>query len=239
VKRRAFLVTLALATAASAAAWSQQPTQPVYGWLAFGPKETVRVLVCLAGKAITLERRDGDNPVGPKTRFERLSDFKDVTFPDPDGKTSYVIKGIEELGLVPALGKALIVAVEVRGPLAYHQGCTIQLARRPERAPVAHFHAPLTVVPCEKMSHDVFGTLIWKRPADLVLPKGASPSDLYVEIRNRKVERGCYVVVGTTDESGKKCLFPKEVRPVAEVEFPAAKPGGPPIRERYVLDHFC
>jgi hypothetical protein len=238
VQRRVFLLTLALAIAPCTAS-AQQSTEPVYGWLAFGPKEAVRVLVCLDGKTITLEQRAGDKPVGRKRRFERLSDCKDVTFADPDGKTSYVIKAVEQLGLVPELGKALELGVEVRGPLAYHQGAVVQLARGPERAPVAHFHAPLTMSLNEKLSHNLFRTLVWKRPADVVLRKGPAPSELFVTIRNRKLHSGCYVVVGTTDESGKKCLFPKAVRPVAEIEFPPAKPGGPVIRKRYTLDHFC
>jgi hypothetical protein len=234
--KRAFLLTLALATLAAA---PPQPRPPVYAWLAFGPKQTVRVLVCLEGKAVTLEPRAADKPVGPKKRFDRLGDCKNVTFPDPDGKTSYVIKSIDELGLVTRLGKALGVSVEVRGPLAYHQACIIQMAARPERARVAHFQAPLTIVPTEKMSADLFGALIWKRPTGLVASKGAKPLDLAVTIRNQNTQRGCYVVLCTTDETGRNCLFPKGARPVADVEFPAARPGGPPIRKRYVLDQFC
>jgi hypothetical protein len=204
-----------------------------------GDGRPVRALVCLDGKTITLEQRAGDKPVGRKRRFERLSDCKDVTFADPDDRTSYVIKAVEQLGLVPELGKALELGVEVRGPLAYHQGAVVQMARGPESAPVAHFHAPLTMSLNEKLSHNLFRTLVWKRPADIVLRKGPAPSELFVTIRNRKLHSGAHVVVGTTDESGKKCLFPRGVRPVAEVKFPPAKAGGPVIRKRYTLDHFC
>jgi hypothetical protein len=81
--------------------------------------------------------------------------------------------------------------------------------------------------------------LVWKPPADLHLVKGSEPSELHVSVRNKTPERGSYVVVVTTDETGKKCLFPDGVRPFVDVEFPPAEAGAMPVKRRYALDGFC
>jgi hypothetical protein len=69
--------------------------------------------------------------------------------------------------------------------------------------------------------------------------KGDKPPDLFVTVRNKVGERGSYVVVVTTDDTGKKCLFPEGVRPIVDVEFPPGEPGAKPVRRRYALAQFC
>jgi hypothetical protein len=45
------------------------------------------------------------------------------------------------------------------------------------------------------------------------------------------------VVVRT--HHGETSAFPKGVFPMVDIEFPSKTPGGPVVKKRYALDHFC
>jgi hypothetical protein len=215
-----------------------RPEPAFYCRLAFGPEGKVGVLVCWQGESLVLQRRSGGKQAVKTDRFARLPDCKDVTVHDPDGKTTYIIRSVEDLKLVRDLDKGLALEVEVKGPLAYRQGAFVRLARSAARAPTVRFHAPLTIGPAQNIKRTFFGILVWRTPANLALTRDA-PAELFVTIRNRSQQPDSQVVVVTSDPTGKKCLFPDKVRPVAEVEFPPGKAGGKPIRRRYTLTSFC
>ena len=50
-------------------------------------------------------------------------------------------------------------------------------------------------------------------------------------------EHGCWVVVRTHDRD--KCHFPKDVRPILDIEFAPKTPGGKSVKRRYELTGFC
>jgi hypothetical protein len=239
MRRGALLIAWVLVGQVGSDAVGQNPAQPGYCWLTFGPEAKLRVLVCLEGKSITMERRVGDKVEGVQERFPGLKDCKDVTIKDPDGKTSYVIKAVEDLGLVDTLGKGLAIEVEIKGATTFWEGARARLADQPARAPQVRFNAPLSIGVAETMRGTVHRTLVWKPPSDLALVKGDRPTELTVTIRNKDPEADSYVTVCTTDDSGAKCLFPEALRPVLDVEFPSAKVGGQPVRKQYTLDKFC
>src|SRR5262245_25158508 len=108
-----------------------QAAEPTwYAWLTFGPENKVRFLLRLEGESVTLERRDGDKSVGKPRRFASLEACKNVPVDGPDGKMSYLIKGIEDLRVVASVGKLLGIDVEVKGRVRYNQAARVQMARR-------------------------------------------------------------------------------------------------------------
>lgn len=241
MRRIALFVALCSVGAVASGSRGQEPSPPGYCWLAFGPEGTVRVLLRLDGESITLERRLGEKVGAEPERFAALKDCKGVTIRRPDSKVSYVITAVEDMDLVKELGKALAVYVEIQEPVSYRQAARVQLASRAEGAPAVHFDAVLTIGVVENMKN-ALRALSWEPPLDLALVKGAKPTELFVSVRNARgnaFATKSYVLVDTTGNTGKKCLFPDQVRPVVEVEFPAGKKGAKPITQRYTLEGFC
>jgi len=228
--KRALLLCLALPLLALllAGAFFLGRPQPLYGWLAFGPEGRVRVLLRLEGGALYL---DGD---GRGQKFDRLEDCRGVVFVDPDGKTSYVLRAVEDMKLVPSLGKGVFVDVRVEGRLAYRQDCALLLAGSPARAPTAHFGGPLAMDLSRKMDVER-GRLVWKLPEDLLLRHG-KPAELYAGI---VTDDGHGARAGVWVQEDGRPVFPKGVHPVVDVEYPPKEPGGPPVKRRYALDQFC
>ena len=209
-----------------------KPAKPEYCWLHFGPKAEVRVLVRLEGKMVTLEHHAAGKPTGRKEQFADQTKFRDVPIQGPDGKTSYVITGLN--GAVVPAGKPtfLTADVDIKGPVAYRQYCYAEMTTDPDKAPVAHFHGPLTIQ-AEMIN--------WELPRDLALRRGgATQVRAFVGTVDRK--KGCWVLVRSgvdAGTSGKFPDFPKGIHPVVDVEFPPGKPGAEPVKRRYELDDFC
>jgi hypothetical protein len=214
-----------------------RPSKAEYAWLVFGPTAGVRILAAVTGDTITLQRFDGEKPVGREERFKDRGQRLEILFTDPDGVTSYVIRKCatpppHTPGGKDGVPTELFVNVEIHGPVEYRQYCDATMSREPGKAPVSHFHGPLAIGPYET-------------PSDLALHRGEEGTDLRVVIGTLDAARGCWVVVKSHDLLDQtpggtdRCLFPAGVRPVADIAFPPKKPGDPPIRRRYVLDGFC
>lgn len=123
----------------------------------------------------------------------------------------------------------LYVEVEVPGRTSYglggrvphiagttDHGGVLQFAAKPADAPLIHFAGPLVVAPEEP---PVF---VAGRQAELMLvvgTRGEGPGTFAALAYERVIPAGTY--------------------PVAEVEYPPTKPGGPPVRERYELKLRC
>jgi hypothetical protein len=232
--KKALVLALALVAlglvAGLAASFFRPPPKPEYCWLLFGPRTEVRVLVRLDGEAVSLEHYAGDRPTGRTEQFKDRSECKNITIADPDGKTSYVITRLSGTVAKPGAPSDLMASVDIKGPLEYRQYCdVVAMAADPKAAPVAHFHGPLTVEA---------QTLFWKLPPGLALHRGGKPTDLRAFVGTMDAKRGCWVVV-RTHEGQDLPAFPKGVHPFVDVEFPAKKPGAPPIKKRYPLDQFC
>jgi hypothetical protein len=202
--------------------------EPQYCWLAFGSEAKTRVLLTFKGDALFIDREAEGNLKGAHKRVTSWWDYKDVkevTITDPDGATTYVISRIS-----PARDRRM-VWVDIRGPLKYQQYCDIGLSDDPEKAPVAHFHGPLTVQAVQ---------IKWQLPPGLALRRGEKPTQLSANVGTLDAAKGCWVVVQSEAQVRPGTpFFPKGVHPIAEVEFPSQSPSSPPIKRRYPLDKFC
>jgi hypothetical protein len=122
----------------------------------------------------------------------------------------------------------LMVNVDIKGPLAYRQYCDVEMRDGIKGAAVAHFHGPLTAE---------VRMVNWKVPPGLKLVAGDKPGELNATVGTMSAAHGCWVVVRS--HNGPGAAFPEGVCPVVDVEFPPKKPGGPPVKKRYLLDKFC
>jgi hypothetical protein len=216
-----------------------QTKTPRYVLLLFGPEARLGVWVVLDGETLYVDRDADGDLTGADERFATESDCKAVEIADPDGKTRYVIDRVQtdhslytpkmlrerqEKGLPPGLG----VYVSIKGAVEYQQYCdVVEMKADPRAAALAHFHGPLTVQPM---------TIDFKLPAGAALRKGPDPTEFRAVVGTLSEKHGCWVVVRSCD--GKKAAFPDGVRPVAEVEFPAAA-GEKPVKKTYTLGGYC
>jgi RNA polymerase sigma factor (sigma-70 family) len=233
-----------------------------YCWLVFGPKAQVRVLMRLKGDEMAVDR-DGDGKFdGKGERFKSEKDCKDVAIADPDGKTSYVITHVHVLHVVPP-EKLVTVRVHIRGTYSYPQSCIVQMADKPNGAPQAHFHGPLTVTPNGWRLVNRASRLLENGVAHLdgLLPqsvkqwagKGLAPESTLPKSFKRNGPTKLYAGIATDGQNSRVAVcspagteegrreqapFPKGIHPLADVEFPA-KAGDPPLKKRYPLDQFC
>ena len=203
--------------------------KPQYCVLAFGPKANLRVLVCLKGKRVYIDRNGDGEFTGPQERFSNVEDCRDVMFADPDGNTSYIITQMDPLKDKDSPRKSLIVDVDIKGPLEYEQYCDVELTDSRARARVAHFHGLLTVEARK---------ILWKLPPKLALHRGDKPTRIVANVGTMNAENGCWVVVRTM-EGKDHPTFPEGVHPFVDVEFPPRNNDDPPLKRRYPLDGFC
>src|SRR5436309_2595320 len=97
MKKKWLLPLAALAVLVGVGAYLHAGAKPKYAWLVFGSEGKLRVQVCLEGDAVTLEQFVDGKATGRKDHFKDTADRMDLTIPDPDGKTSYVITRISGL----------------------------------------------------------------------------------------------------------------------------------------------
>ncbi len=215
--------------------------KPAYGLLLFGPDAKLAVWIVLDGETLYVDRNGNGDLTDDGEKFAKEADCKDIELADPDGKTKYVIESVQSdnTSYTPAARKeraakgippALSVNVGIKGPCEYRQYCDIgELRDDPKKAMLAHFHGPLTAG---------VRTINWKVHEAMGLRRGAEPVTLPVVIGTMSAKHGCWVVV-VTCAGDKKCAFPDAVRPIAEVEFPAADPRKPAVKLKFALDGFC
>jgi hypothetical protein len=154
---------------------------PQYAWLVFRSEGKLRVQIRLKGEAVSLEQFVDGKSTGRKDHFRNGSECANFTIADPDGKTSYVITSMSNSAAQPGIPTELFVDVDVKGQLEYRQYCDLQeLKEDPQKAPVAHFHGPLTAGPV---------TISWKIPPKLALQRGAKPTDLPAYVGTMNAEK--------------------------------------------------
>jgi len=199
-----------------------------YSWLIFGPKGDTRLLLRVTDEELFLDR-DGDGRFnGPGERLGRPDLAPKVELTARDGHTRYVLTSFR-LFEEPELGHRCLIDAEIRGPLVFAQTADAGLGRFRRTAPVAHFNGPLTVQA---------QSILWKLPPDLALIRGDKPADLRVLIGTLDAATECWTSVrvhGTNQQS----LFPTNVHPVVDIEYPPKSAGAQPPRVRYALKEFC
>jgi hypothetical protein len=225
--------------------------EPLYCLLVFGPEAKTRVWVVLDGTDLYVDTNGDTDLTAPNERFPNDGkDVKPFEFSDAAGQDRYLVRRIE-VSRVPEFGVILEIQVDINGK--YRQWSTPVrfvpgehkdkphgmplLATQPGRAPVCHFHGPLTL-----RLNRVYGVCQQK------LIAGEKSGELFVSLGTFDPAHGCLVTVRTNwrERVGDKIvdrLFPYDVdpivHPVAEIEFPSKAPGGETIRERYQLSQRC
>ena len=205
-------------------------TQPQYCWLLFGRNAEASVLVCLRGKEVSFDHYANGKPTGRRDRLQTDAENANISIADPDGKTCYVITRFFAPEVPAGAHAELMIYVEVSGPISYRQYCDVQeLADDPEKAPLSHFHGPLTAE-VRKTNFRIYPGLCLKR--------GDKPTDMFAVVGTMDAEKGCWVVVNSQGENSER-VFPDDVHPVVDVEFPSRGEADRPIRRRYPLDKVC
>lgn len=223
MKKKVLLISVLFVAIGGTLALLLPWSKPHYCWLVFGPKGNLRVLVCINGNKVRIDR-DGVGQFSGK-----IDDCQDVMIADPDNRTTYLIARMSRFYDNGSPRRtSLLVSVNVKGSLRYSQYCDVELVASSHDAKEAHFHGPLTVEPVKAN---------WKLPPDLALHRGDKPTSLRVTVGTMDAERGCWVVVRTQGKEGP--AFPKGVHPIVDVEFPSKHKGAPSIKLRYPLDEPC
>lgn len=227
--KKRWLLPLAFAVVAGVGAFVHVETKPQYAWLVFGLEGKLRVQVRLEGEALTLDQFVDGKSNGRKDHFKNSSDCANLTIPDLDGKTSYVITGMSDRQDKPGGPTQLMANIDIKGPLECRQYCDLEMKEDPEKARLAHFHGPLTAGPV---------TISWKIPPKIALRRGDKPTELPALVGTMDVDKGSWVVIRSHGANNEPA-FPKGIHPHVDVEFPAKVAGGPSIKKRYPLDQFC
>jgi hypothetical protein len=74
------------------------------------------------------------------------------------------------------------------------------------------------------------------------LVRDGEAHDLFIWVGTFDKANWCWVVLSNTvidQENFHRKDFPTDIHPVAEIEFPPARPGDKPLRERYELKERC
>jgi hypothetical protein len=169
---------------------------------------------------------------GKPRRFPKLEDCKGATIDGADGKTSYVIRNLDTLGLANPPRKVLVIDVETRGPRPFRQLGDVLLTADQRKAYDLHFDGALAVelIPQKR---------IYDKPVPRPeLRRGEKPTELFVTVGTFPAHKAGAAAVRTQDDQNRP-TFLKDVVPVADVEFPPREPGGAPIKMRYALHKIC
>jgi hypothetical protein len=228
MKKTVISVVLLTAVAGAVAYLQVHRPQPQFCWLVFGPETKVRILARVDGDAISLTHFLNGEPTGRVDRFKGCPKCKNVSFSDPDGKTSYLItRAGRTCGHKAGDPTEIFFHVDISGPLNYRQYCDIQaLPCDPDSAQLAHFHGPLAI--------KVY-SLNWEVPSDQSLKRGREPTDVYANIGTFDIQKNCWVVVRFEGQDARQLPLTKEIHPAVDVEFPSKDANGPPIKRRYPL----
>jgi hypothetical protein len=193
--------------------------KPKYCLLVFGPEAKTKIWVVLDGTTLYVDR-DGDGDLtDPGERFpDDGKELKEFEVAGRGGKVRYKVTSIgvhrsEKEGRV-----FLMASVEVVGK--FRQYCDLTPSETLREAPIAHFDGPLRLGLRE---------MNWSPVQKLV--RGGKPGDVFAWVGTFDRANGCWVVVRSD--------LPEGLHPVAEVEFPPARPGAKPVRERHELKERC
>lgn len=208
---------------------------PRYGLLAFGPKADYRVWLVLDGDTLYVDRNgNGDltepgESTAPTMRNTDPCSFEPITILGPDGKTEETLRfalygwfdyraGKDTPQVYPAVhvswkGRRFGSWGDETSPCIW--------GRTPATAPVLHVGGPL------RMGFETRAEYALER-------KGDGEYELSVGVGTPGLGKGAFVHLSYAGGA-----IPKDVHPTAVLEFPAAKPGGPPVRVRAVLTKRC
>ncbi len=237
-----------------------QTKAPKYGLLVFGPEGKGRVWLVLDGDTLYVDRNGNGDLIDPGEKV--AAEKRPSLNPEEDGYSFDVgdltvggrtHKGLR-VGVVPlrrsaagSLGeradvkavlakdpKAMAVSLSVDvqvpgmkgsglgGRVAFEAGPVdltgvFQFANRPEEAPAVHLGGPLEIS-------------FYAEHPTLRVGRGA---ELFLVVGTPGTGPGTFAMIAYQD------TIPKEAKPIAEISFPAARPGDPPIKEKFEIKGRC
>lgn len=207
---------------------SGRTQQPLHALLVFGREGKIAIKVQLRGKAVWVDT-NSNGLFERSEKFADQEDIKDIELHDPDGVTTYVIKGIgfwkETASSLPSLD----ANVRIQGVANYRQYCDTAMKLTNQPPAMAHFHGPLSIGPM---------TINWQVSPRLALRTGDKPTELGALIGTMNMAKNCWTVIRVHDHED-RWLLPEGTFPAVDIEFPAKIPGDPPIKRRYPLEGFC
>ena len=237
---------------------------PKYCLLVFGPEAKTRVWLVVDGDFLYVDRNGNGDLTEPGKRV-RFSPFQDVRGETPYAVKREVQAGDLALGkikherlrvLQQRVRKGFVakerweeelqvLAKRSEDPLVYGISLSPEIRPRPgdpipiagriqqyadldgngylqfadsaRAAPVIHFCGPMSI------------GLYWPQ----TLPLGPEPGEFRALVGTPGLGKGTFASVGFYG------LIAEEAKPVADIEFPSAVPGGPPLRARYTLPYRC
>jgi hypothetical protein len=197
--------------------------KPKYGLLVFGPDADTRVWLVFDGDKLYLDKNGNADLTEPGERLTlQGNSFEPVEIVEKDGRTRHKILHMNP----PAAGQPgeePLCYLDAHIDGKFQQYGFVRLADKPQDVKLAYFNGPLA------MQH-----------------RGVEPTKLTL-VRNARVRPDINAVIATPgiDKAiGNSALidngqgFPKEIHPVAELEFPPKK-GDKPIKLTIKLDQRC
>ncbi len=199
--------------------------KPKYCLLAFGPEAKLRVWLVLDDGVLYVDRNGNGDLTEPGEQVKGTqADLFGLPRPGekaPDARNySCELADKSTVSLLTINGSYFQVdfkSADGKRRLVAHQDDEgpLQFAAKPKDAPVIHFNGPLT----------------------LSLPKqtlrlGKEPGKLSFLIGTPGLGKGTFASLSIQSVPGDR-------HPVAEIEFPPARPGGKPAVGRFVLDQRC
>lgn len=207
---------------------SDRAQPPLHALVLFGPEGKLAVQVQLHGDAVWLDK-NGDGQFDRDEQFADSDDIKDLELRDPDGRTTYLIKGLGFWKESSSSPPQLDVSVRIQGAANYREYCDVTMRPLSQPPEMAHFHGPLAIGPI---------SVNWQVPPRLALRTGEKATELGAIIGTLDGMKRCWTVVRVHDHED-HWLLPEGAFPVVDVEFPAKNEGAPPIKRRYPLTGFC
>lgn len=183
---------------------------PKYCLLVFGPEAKTRVWAVLDGDVLYVDRNANGDLTEPGERLELTKGTEKFLVPDvtePDGRKHTC------LHVTPVRGDRVHLYVRIDGKHSWWVGFggqQPQLAARPKDAPIIHFDGPLTLGRFQPRT------------------RGEAGRDL--------LSLGTPGLGDGTFAAANVAMIPKDVKLVADLEFPSKAPGGKPITTRIALD---
>jgi hypothetical protein len=223
-----------------------QSKTPKYCLLVFGPEAKTRVWLVVDGDLLYVDR-DGDGDLtakGKRIEFSKGQSFNAPNSPigelrhsppvdiiQPQGATKYTRLGVmqfllkndfvpktkEQKEMAARLEKGgMSVSVYIADKVRQQAGPVF--ADSPAEAPVVQFDGPLTMRPIPLPSP--------------VLTRGQAPSELRVSLASAGLGQDTFAFLDYDE-------VPKDVHPIAEIQFPGKGPNDKGIRIKVVFDQRC
>jgi hypothetical protein len=205
-----------------------QSKAPKYCLLVLGPGAKTRVWLVLDGDTLYIDR-NGNGDLSDKgerikgrvaeNESKKVADFLAGEILDVNGKTKHTNISVRILALKNGKAEQTFISGTVAGKHTFSVAMDMlqdqRFADRPQDAPIIHFGGPLRM------------GLSFLEQQELVRGE-----ELFAIVGTPGLGKGTFA--GLIHKT-----VPADVHPVADIEFPNRKPGGPSVRLKVILKDRC